>query len=782
VFLLRLASALAAQDPPVTLVLDNLHTVTDLRVLDGLDFLLRNAGPGLRLVVCSRMDPLLRLHRYRLAGELAEIRASDLAFSAAETGLLLARHGSTLSAGSLECLTRRTEGWAAGIRLAAISMDAHPDPDQFVKELIADDSTLTGYLVAELLNAQPPESRDLLLNTSILEQVSAEAARELTGLPQAPPILQALAHENAFVQPMGDGWYRYHPLFADVLRLKLRHEFPGRVRSLHRQAALWYERNGQLADAVRHAAQAGDWPLAARMVIGGLAISEIIDPRDGRSLAGEFGRMPHREAWTEPAPYLVSAAAALSAGRPEPSGAALDAAEALLERIPAAQQATGRLGAAMIRLAAARRAGDLTAAAAAAARAEMLLRLIPGGRLARHQAIRARVLAARGTVALCSGHLDQAAGLLASGVAVATASGADHERADGLGHLALVEAGRGRLGRAAELAAEAGQAIRAVPAMGALPAGEPRPPAGCPSPAAALVALAWVHLEHHELAEARSLLKQADAALGAGPDKLVGALACLVAAGCALAEGSAAAARQNVARARSGWSVPAWLGRKLILAESRAHVAAGDIRAALAAAGQAGGDDAAEAAVMLARAWAAAGDGARARQALEPVLAARGGVSELLRLQARLVNAHLSYDRGDPAGGRRSLAAALRLAEREQLRLPFILERGWIAPVLRHDPGLAAAHRRLLAPAPGTGQLPAGPGLPGQVPVLVEPLTEREQEVLRRFSGMLNTAEVATEMYISVNTVKTHLKSIYRKLAVTHRSEAIRRARQLNLI
>ena len=357
VFLLRLASALAAQDPPVTLVLDDLHAVTDPRVLDGLDFLLRHAGPGLRLVVCSRMDPLLRLHRYRLAGELAEIRASDLAFSVAETALLLARHGRALSAGSLECLTRRTEGWAAGIRLAAISMDAHPDPDQFVKELIADDSALTGYLVAEVLNAQPPQSRDLLLNTSILEQVSAEAARELTGLAQAPPILAALAHQNAFVQPLGEGWYRYHPLLADVLRLKLRHEFPGRVRSLHRRAALWYERNGQLADSVRHAAQAGDWPLAARLVIDGLAIGEIIDPRDGRSLAGEFGRMPHREAWTEPAPYLVSAAAALSTGRAAPSVAALDAAEALLERVPAAQRATGRLGAAMIRLAAARRPG-----------------------------------------------------------------------------------------------------------------------------------------------------------------------------------------------------------------------------------------------------------------------------------------------------------------------------------------------------------------------------------------------------------------------------------------
>ena len=147
--------------------------------------MLRNVGPGLRLVVSSRADPLLPLHRYRLAGELAEIRASDLAFTAAEAGLLLAQHGSTLSADSLERLTRRTEGWAAGLRLAAISMDAHPDPDQFVKELITEDSALTGYLVEEVLSAEPPEVREVLLSTSILEQVNAEAASELTGNEQA---------------------------------------------------------------------------------------------------------------------------------------------------------------------------------------------------------------------------------------------------------------------------------------------------------------------------------------------------------------------------------------------------------------------------------------------------------------------------------------------------------------------------------------------------------------------------------------------------------------------
>ncbi len=134
----------------MTPVVDDFHVLAEQSVLNGLDFLLRNVGPGLRLVVSSRMDPLLPLHRYRLASQLTEIRASDLAFSIAEAGQLMAQHGSTLSAGLLGCLTRRTEGWAAGIRLAGPSMDTHPDPDQFVKELIAEDNALTGYLVEEV--------------------------------------------------------------------------------------------------------------------------------------------------------------------------------------------------------------------------------------------------------------------------------------------------------------------------------------------------------------------------------------------------------------------------------------------------------------------------------------------------------------------------------------------------------------------------------------------------------------------------------------------------------
>ena len=157
-------------------------------------------------------------------------------------------------------------------------MGAHPDPGQFVKELITEDSALTGYLVEEVLSVQPPEVQDLLLSTSILEQVSGEAASVLTGNEQAGTIVPALARANAFVQPLGGGWYRYHTLFAEVLRLKLKRKHPDRLPLLHQRAARWYERNGQLADAVRHAARAGDWPLAASMVIDGLAIGEIIEP------------------------------------------------------------------------------------------------------------------------------------------------------------------------------------------------------------------------------------------------------------------------------------------------------------------------------------------------------------------------------------------------------------------------------------------------------------------------------------------------------------------------
>ena len=264
---------------------------------------------------------------------------------------------------------------------------------------------------------------------------------------------------------------------------------------------------------------------------------------------------------------------------------------------------------------------------------------------------------------------------------------------------------------------------------------------------------------------------------------MIEAVACLIAACTGLAKGDGEAAAQMVARARSGWSVPAWLDQRLSLVESRAYVAAGDISAAAAAAERAGGDSLPEAAAALAHAWLAAGDGKNARLVLASALAAQSQEPERVCVQACLADARLSYDSGDRARGRQSLVHALRLAEREQLRLPFVLEQGWIGPVLRRDPELSGIQRRLFPSARRLDRPQAPSGLSPEATVLVvEPLTERELEVLRHVSGMLNTAEIASEMYISINTVKAHLKSSYRKLGASRRGEAVRRARQLELI
>ena len=280
----------------------------------------------------------------------------------------------------------------------------------------------------------------------------------------------------------------------------------------------------------------------------------------------------------------------------------------MLAPLRADEQAACRLAAAVIRLAASRRTGDLVAAAAAVSDAEALVSRMPEDKLARHPDVRARVLADRGAVELWPGHLDEAVRFLDAGLAAATGPGREHERAACLGHLALVETLRGRLRHAAQLAGQAAAALAAQ---------EQRPPPQQQGPAA-LAALAWVHMERDELPAAGRLLKQLDAALSVSPDKMIGAVAFLVAACGGLAEGHGEAAARMVARARSGWAVPAWLDQRLSLVESRAYVAAGDISAAAAAAERAGGTSSPEAAATLAHAWLAAGDGKNARLALDP--------------------------------------------------------------------------------------------------------------------------------------------------------------------
>jgi LuxR family transcriptional regulator, maltose regulon positive regulatory protein len=767
-FLLRLAVLMAEQDPPVTLVLDDLHLLTNDKVLNGLAYVLRHAGPGLRLVVSSRMDPLLPLHRYRLTGELTEVRASDLAFTVAEARLLMAQHRIDMSPDSLERLTQRAEGWAALMRLAAISMDGHDDPDQFVKELVTEDSAVTGYLVDEVLAAQPEQIREFLLRTSILDRISEGVADELAGDGQAAGILPELVRTNTLVQRDDSGWYRYNSLFAAVLRLKLRREAPDLVQDLQLRAAGWYRRHDLIVDAVQHAARAGDWLAAAQAVIDGLAVAQLIEPRGNEALAGGFRQLPRDLRWTEPQPLLVAAALDIASGPDGQGEPFLAAAERLLGQRPAAEETPSRLAAALLRLTVASRTGDFSAAANAAAQADELVKLVGGEQADRRQAVAAQVLAGRGSVALWAGRFDEAAVLLQAGAATGRGPESDRGRAACLGHLALIEALHGRLGHAAELAAEA--LGRPDEAAGRL--------AGPISPVAEL-ALASVYLERNELSRARRWEKRAAEALRRRPNKLMDAVACLVAARRSLAEGRARAARDCTDRARRHWQPPAWLAHQLTLMDAWAGTAAGDFPAAIAAARRAGPESSLAAAAGLARALLAAGN----RQAAARVLAdaPTGDAPDAARLAARLADAQLGYLTGDRARGRRSLEHALRLAMPEQIRLPFVLERSWLRAVLRRDPELAAPYRRLLEPdLVGSGLFEAGRD-PG-TPVIVEPLSEREREVLAHVSAMESTAEIASEMYISVNTVKTHLKSIYRKLAVGHRGEAVRRAKQLGVL
>ncbi len=766
-FVHRLASALATQDPPATIIVDDIHLLTEPAPLDELAYLLRQSGSGLRLVTSARMDPLLPLHRFRLTGDLTEIRAADLAFTVPEAGLLMARHGITLSPNALRTLTQRGEGWAAGLRLAALSMRGHGDPDELAAQFGGDDSTVRGYIVGEVLDVQPTAARDLLLKTCVVERVNDELACDLTGDRHAAATLAALAESSGFVQPLGRGWYRYHALLGEVLRLKLRHDAQCDVPELHRRAAQWFRGQGMLAEAVHQATRAEDWDLAGRTVVDELAVGRLLEPHPDEPLADEARSMQGEEILAHPPALLVAAAMTVRDRALESGSAMLSAADCALDRLPADQQVSARFAAAQIRLTLARQRGDLDSAKAAADEERELLNRVPDSVLSRHPEARAQVLASRGAVDLWDGRFDSAADVLDEGAAC---DGAVIERADCLGQLALVEAIQGRLGHAAQLAAT-------VP-----PDSEH---AMVPGPqAAAEVAAAWAHLEHDGLDDSRIQLALADDALRARPDKLVGAVAYLVAARHSLATGRPSSAAELVERARHGWTPPLWLAQRLILAECHARTAAGDASPFVAAARsvQPGAEPAT--AIAMARALLSTGDQAAADRVLAAALLA--DLPEDIGLEARLLEAALRFRAGEAQLGRSAFRRALRIAQPERRRLAFKLEKPWLGPALKREPGLAHELKTFLDPGDATTRLIQGAAhrmLADQPPhPPIEQLSQREREVLQSASTMLSTAEIAAEMYLSVNTVKSHFRSIFRKLGASRRGEAVRRARELELI
>lgn len=760
-----LASVLIQREQPVVLVLDDFSPVVGSVLVSGLAYLVKLARPWLRLVVVSRRDLPLPLHRYRLTGELTEIRSDDLAFTERESEQLLAQHGVVLRRDSVRALRARTEGWAAGLRLAAMSMDGHPDPDGFVAQFSSGDEAIAGYLVEEVLDAQRPAVRRMLLTTSVLDRVNAEIAAELTPGTDGTEFSEVVG-QNAFIRPLGRGWYRYHQMFRDVLRLRFRHENPGQLAALHHRAADWFSARRMLTEAVQHAAAVPDWPLASALVVDRLAIGDLLGLRPASQLGATLRALPVADGAAELEPALVSAALALAGNDLEAGRSALRRGTDLLAETAAGTAVAARTCAAVLRLVHDRIHHD-PAVGRTAAEIEELLEQLPPDVVEERPEVRALVLLGRAGADLWAGQWTQATDSFAAAQLAAAEADSPQLRLDSLAHGALVEALRGRWGRAGEQAAQAAQLSPAQTS----PLGR------------AVVALpvvrAWIAAQRYQLGEARRLLDQADPARLVPARSPMAVLCELVAARIDIAEGHHRRALETLHRACTATSVPSWLVRRIMLAEADVHIAMGAPVAAWQAAIRAGGAHTGDGAIALARAQLCAGHPGAAVDTLRPALAEAVAIRSDVRVEALLLDAQSSYTSGDPLRGRRSLDRALRLGDRDQLRLPFAASAPWLRSVLRADQELARQYQRLLEPLRIVAGEPVDTSRQG--PLLSRQLSHRELEVLRHLAQLRTSEEIASEMYVSINTIKTHLKSIYRKLAVTRRGDAVRRAHQLEL-
>jgi LuxR family transcriptional regulator, maltose regulon positive regulatory protein len=338
-------------------VVDDLHELAAPEALEQLTRLLANLPPQVHAILTMRHDVRLGLHELRLAGELAEIRAADLRFSERETRELLAASGIVLSEAGVALLHQRTEGWAAGLRLAALSLAGHPDPERFVAEFSGSDRTVAEYLLAEMLERQPPDVQDLLLRTCLADRVNGELADLLTGRPGSERILLDLEDANAFVLSLDPGrtWFRYHHLFADLLRLELRRRLPEEVPALHRRAAGWFTVQGQVAEAIRHTQAAGDWPGAARL----LADHSFSLTLDGQSQTMQALVRAFPPGADSPELALVRATVGLGQGHLGEAAAHLAVAETYAETAPPDRRRRLQVAVASLKLSLARRRGDL---------------------------------------------------------------------------------------------------------------------------------------------------------------------------------------------------------------------------------------------------------------------------------------------------------------------------------------------------------------------------------------------------------------------------------------
>ena len=775
----RVLSELADAPGGVTLVVDDLHELHSPEALAQLTRLLTSLPPQVHAILTTRHDVRLGLHQLRLAGELAEIRAADLRFSERETRELLDASGVALSEAGAALLHQRTEGWAAGLRLAVLSLAGHPDPERFVTEFSGSDRTVAEYLLAEMLDRQPPDVQDLLLRTSLLDRVNGELADLLTGRPGSERILLSLEEANAFVESLDPErtWFRYHHLFADFLRLELRRTLPGQVPVLHRRAAGWFTVHGQVAEAVRHTQAAGDWPGAARL----LADQSFSLTLDGQAQTMQALLRAFPPGADHPELALVRAAGDLVQGRLDEAAAHLAVAEAYAEAAPPDRRRRLGVAVALLQLWLARRRGDL---AGVVEQARFLASPVTGPSdedIALGSDLRAVALVSLGTAEAWALGLPDAERHLREGADLAREIGRPYLEVSALAQLGFASIFHG-----AALPKTRSFAMTQARCREAIALAERHGWGAEPVIAPALMTLAGTMVFLGEFDEGERWLRRTERALqtDTGPDirLLLHQTAGILHAGrgrhrealeefgtaeylASQLEGSQALASQV-----TGWLL-ATQARLGMTGEARAALAAldderassGEIRNALAVICLAEGDPAAALAAV-----------AGVLDGTAPVL---GYVTVV---EAHLLAGLAHRELGDQRAANQAAERALALAESDRLVLPFAMtgSAGLLEALPRHQ----TAHAALLADILDVlhGSSPAAKEQSALPPA--EELSPGELRVLRYLPTNLSRPEIAGELSVSLNTVSTHLRSIYAKLQVRDRSSAVRRARELRLL
>ena len=803
-----LINEVAAQpdaDEALLLVLDDYHVISAQLVHESLGFLLEHRPPGLHLALTSRSDPPLALARLRARGQLTELRAAELRFTPEEAAALLqqvaaapggARLDAPLPDAVAAALAARTEGWAAGLQLAGLSLRGQNDIDGFVAAFTGSHRYVLDYLAEEVLEQQPDRVREFLVETSVLERLSGELCDAVTGRPGSQALLEQVERAGLFVVPLDQvrGWWRYHHLFADLLRARLQQEQPGRVPELHRNAAVWYAGRGLADDAIRHAVAAGEMTWAARLIER--HFDELFYLRgEGATVKRWLSALPGDLVRTRPRLLLAQALLASYDGRMEKAEPLLGAAEQAYAG--AAEEpfepTVGRAGSMLVNvpaLIAIRRGfvallrGDAEETAAFASRAlaeskegEWLLNSTARGYLGLAEWLRGRLV--------------EAERAFASTIARGQAAGQPTLTGWHRYQLAQVQRALGRLDMAVQTYEEALRATAVpgrppVPTVGLVYVGLAevtyqrneldsalryvtegialeRQFLGGTSPTAGLVTLAWIRQAAGDLAGALEAIGEAEHA----PPATAGLLNPFPAqrARLLLAQGEvAAAARWTHETGLHADDEPCYprepgylvLARVLLAQQlpDEALALLDRLHAAAVAQGRVG--SVIEAGALRALALAACGQDADAVNAL----------AEVLTLACPQGYVRVFADEGAPMAALLGQLIASQRAGQAAAGVP-------LSCLARLQRAFDVGHT---GPGSRYGTAPA------TVPGLVEQLTSRELEVLGMLAAGKSNQAIADELVVTLDTVKKHVSHLLGKLGAANRTEAVTRARELGLI